>query len=392
MNIHAPQSYEAKAELIELSATKHNLISAQGSKANICIVQDALVGAYLMTKDDKKLTKSQFFDLAMKLYKPTDKGDDYGGLYSPERIKEISKILKKYGKKSSPYTGRGLLSLLLPNDFIYERKTSIDTLKIERGVIYEGTFEATSLGRSHNSIIQILNKEYGKDIAVDFVNNIQFAANNWLQYYGFSIGLQDCMITSLENTSKIEDAIEKCYIEAKGVEKTTKNDGIKEVRISAALNKAKDIGMRIAKNGMTKNNNLLSTVGAGSKGDFFNIAQITGILGQQNLKIGRVPKQLNNCSRTLPHYQFGDLSIKEEFESRGFIKNSFIHGLNPQEFFFHAMSGREGICDKLVSLTVSCLFGCFVTNQDKQCKTTPTTMKVVVYNLLVTIKKWQDSL
>ena len=34
-----------------------------------------------------------------------------------------------------------------------------------------------------------------------------------------------------------------------------------------------------------------------------------------------------------------------DFESKGFIKNSFIHGLNPREFWFHAITGREGVTD-----------------------------------------------
>ena len=50
-----------------------------------------------------------------------------------------------------------------------------------------------------------------------------------------------------------------------------------------ALSKARDIGMRIAKNGMSLDNNFIKTVTSGSKGNFFNIAQIAGLLGQQNL-------------------------------------------------------------------------------------------------------------
>jgi hypothetical protein len=96
---------------------------------------------------------------------------------------------------------------------------------------------------------------------------------------------------------------------------------------------------------MSSNNNLLSTVLSGSKGDFFNIAQLTGLLGQQNLLGKRVQPTLNNGKRTLPHYPFGKLDKEVEYESRGFVRHSFIEGLNPQEFFFHAMSGREGICD-----------------------------------------------
>jgi DNA-directed RNA polymerase II subunit RPB1 len=369
-------------------------MSAQSSKPNIAIVQDALVGSFLMSKGTDKLSKGEFFDITMKAYKNTTKGDEYG-VYSLERINEIKKVLKMKGKKTKIYNGRGLISLILPSDLIYNKKNEANpdepVVRIYRGVLYEGTLDKTILGSSHNSLIQIIHKEYGSKRAVEFIDNIQFLANNWLLVYGFSVGLEDCMIASTNSTIEIKDEISKCYIEAKGVEQTTKNPGIREVRINAALNKAKDIGMRIAKEAMTKNNNLLATVGSGSKGDFFNIAQLTGLLGQQNLKGKRVPRQLNHGKRTLPHYSFGDLDVKEEYESRGFIRHSFIHGLNPQEFFFHAMSGREGICDKhAVSQTVGCFIGCFVTNKDKQCKTKPTIF-LVVYNLLV-ITRWQNFL
>ena len=32
-------------------------------------------------------------------------------------------------------------------------------------------------------------------------------------------------------------------------------------------------------------------------------------------------------------------------ESRGFVENSYLKGLSPQEFYFHAMGGREGLID-----------------------------------------------
>ena len=42
-----------------------------------------------------------------------------------------------------------------------------------------------------------------------------------------------------------------------------------------------------------------------------------------------------------PHVKFDDGP-----EARGFVTNSFIGGLTPQEVFFHAMGGREGLIDK----------------------------------------------
>jgi DNA-directed RNA polymerase beta' subunit len=346
MNIHVPQFLESRAELENLSATKYNIISAQASKPNIVIVQDSLLGAYEMTRDNVTMSQGNFFDISMA---GTINGKS---LWSVKKMNTIKKVLEKYGKKVELYTGKSLFSLLLPEDLIYEKNNKSNPnepiVKIYNGVMYEGTLDKMILGASHNSIIQVLNKEYGVEVTSEFISNIQFITNQWLVMAGFSIGLEDCLITNPNNVVKINDNLNKCYIEAKGIEETTHNPGIREVRVTAALNKAKDIGMRISKESMSKNNNLISTVKSGSKGDFFNIAQLTGLLGQQNLLGQRVKPTLNNSRRTLPHYPFENMSKELEYESRGFVRHSFIEGLNPQEFYFHSMSGREGICDKLL--------------------------------------------
>lgn len=338
---------------------KHHIISAQESKPNICIVQDSLLGAYLMTKGYEKITQKDFYNISLA-------GEKHDGspLWSPQRIKTINSVMKRFGKKTRAYSGKGLVSLILPEDFYYENNNKASdkepTVKIFKGVLYEGTLNKIVLGQVHNSIIQVLNKEYSPDIAANFVDNMQFLANNWLLVHGFSVGLEDCMITDKENVQTIKDTLVQYYTKAQGVEASTQNPGIREIRITATLSQAKDIGMRIAKDAMNESNNFLSTVGAGSKGDFFNIAQLTGLLGQQNLNGKRVKFNLNHKTRTLPHYPFEGLTKEREYESRGFIRHSFIHGLNPQEFFFHAMSGREGVCDGNASLKANCLY------EDKQ--------------------------
>jgi DNA-directed RNA polymerase beta' subunit len=103
--------------------------------------------------------------------------------------------------------------------------------------------------------------------------------------------------------------------------------------------------MRIAKEGLHPKNNFLSTVNSGSKGDFFNIAQIAGLLGQQNFRGRRIEKLLNHGHRALYHYPWDLKEDKDVYESRGFIRHSFLRGLNPREQYFHAVSGREGITD-----------------------------------------------
>ena len=67
-----------------------------------------------------------------------------------------------------------------------------------------------------------------------------------------------------------------------------------------------------------------------------------GSVGQQSVEGKRIMYGFDN--RTLPHFTKYD----DGPESRGFVENSFIKGLTAQEFFFHAMGGREGLIDTAV--------------------------------------------
>ena len=342
MNIHVAQSIEAQNELRLLSASKHMIISPQSSKPNMCIVQDSLLAAYKMTQGIYYVRKDQFFDISMKT--------GFSSQYILKKTNQIRRVFKDKGKKVQCFHGKGLISLILPEDLFYENKNNADPnepiVKIYKGVLYEGTLNKSTLGAVTNSLIHIIHKEYGPDITAMFIDNVQFVCNSWLLIEGFSIGIEDCIVKYKHNTEEINDVIQKCFMEAENVKETTNHAGIREVRITGILNKARDMSLKKAKDSIKSDNNFLSTVNSGSKGDMFNLAQITGLLGQQNLQGKRIAPSLNNGTRTLPHYDFKDLPPDLEYESRGFIKSSFITGLNPKEFYFHAMSGKEGCCDK----------------------------------------------
>jgi len=83
-------------------------------------------------------------------------------------------------------------------------------------------------------------------------------------------------------------------------------------------------------------------VNAGSKGSNLNISQIMACVGQQNVEGRRIPFSFTD--RTLPHFGKDDYGA----EARGFVENSYLSGLTPQEFFFHTMGGREGLSDTAV--------------------------------------------
>ncbi|RWW08445.1 hypothetical protein GW17_00028117 [Ensete ventricosum] len=111
---------------------------------------------------------------------------------------------------------------------------------------------------------------------------------------------------------------------------------------SQVLNKARDDAGSSAQKSLSESNNLKAMVTAGSKGSFINISQMTACVGQQNVEGKRIP--FGFTDRTLPHFTKDDYGP----ESRGFVENSYLRGLTPQEFFFHAMGGREGLIDTAV--------------------------------------------
>ena len=83
---------------------------------------------------------------------------------------------------------------------------------------------------------------------------------------------------------------------------------------------------------------------SGAKGSTFNIAQITGMLGQQFVQGKRMPESISDGHRSLPYFPEDSLDPV----ARGFCENSFLTGLRPCELFFHQSGGREGLTDTAI--------------------------------------------
>jgi DNA-directed RNA polymerase II subunit RPB1 len=257
--------------------------------------------------------------------------------------------------------------MLFPNDFEYTFEPF--KVKITNGVLVSGILNKQTLSDSLASIVHKLDKEYGAKEAVNFVSNFQFIINHFLLERGFSIGLQDCVIenTKLNSNNKIKSEMIKYFIEAQSIINTETDEQMKEQKINNCLNNATSVGQKISKESLDFDNSLNCMVLSGSKGSYVNIAQIIGIIGQQNVDGKRIPKNFGN--RTLPHYfsneeQYFKISensssdteiklLEQLFESRGFVTTSYIKGLNPKQLFFHAAGGREGVIDTAIKTAKS---------------------------------------
>lgn len=333
MNLFCCNNVEAEAELRMLSNVDNFILNPQSSKANIVIVQDTVLGIYKMTNENMTFPKRLFFKFATAI---------------SENINEKIKKKRQFCKQ---YNGKFLFSLLLPCDFflVIENRVSEKEPKIliEHGILKEGIVTKKDL----NKIISLLYTEYDIDISKNFINQVQYLAMSYLEYCSFTVGIKDCI---LENDT-IQYSIEKSLMKAKSVHETIQNEKIREIYTCHSLGGARDVGLSIAKNSLLPTNNFLWTVKSGAKGDFFNIAQITGLLGQQNVCGGRIPYSLSNNKRSLPHYPINRTHYNDKMllASRGFIMGCFAKGLTAREFFLHSITGREGITDTAMKTATS---------------------------------------
>ncbi|XP_953966.1 DNA-directed RNA polymerase I, putative [Theileria annulata] len=114
------------------------------------------------------------------------------------------------------------------------------------------------------------------------------------------------------------------------------------VSVSSSINELVDSTVvKFPKNGFA------TMVSTGAKGSKVNFAMISCALSQQTLEGKRVP--VMPSVRTLPCFAFGDFGSR----AGGFISDRFLTGLRPQEYFFHCMSGREGLVDTCVKTAKS---------------------------------------
>ncbi|KAL3734156.1 hypothetical protein ACJRO7_023493 [Eucalyptus globulus] len=375
MNMHVPQSFETRAEVMELMMVPKCIVSPQCNRPVMGIVQDALLGCRKITKRDTFIEKDVFMNVLMWW-------EDFDGKVPTPAILKPRPL----------WTGKQVFNLIIPKQINLLRNsawhsesepgfiTPGDTqVRIEKGELLSGTLCKKTLGTSTGSLIHVIWEEVGPDAAQKFLGHTQWLVNYWLLQNGFSIGIGDT-IADAATMEKINEAISSAKDEVKRLIKETQENKLEPepgrtmmesfenkvnqvciffphphsslfrlyksnndiLVIFQVLNKARDDAGSSAQKSLSESNNLKAMVTAGSKGSFINISQMTACVGQQNVEGKRIP--FGFIDRTLPHFTKDDYGP----ESCGFVENSYLRGLTPQEFFFHAMGGREGLIDTAV--------------------------------------------
>nr|ANM86208.1 DNA-directed RNA polymerase II subunit RPB1 [Stygiella incarcerata] len=367
MNLHVPQSLHGVAELTELMMTHLNIVSAQGNRPVMGLVQDSLLGSWRITHRNVFIPRDLMMNCLMYV-------DGWRGDVPPPAILKPTPL----------WTGKQLFSMALPDEINFERDPERDhraTAKIpdelksidprcnwgkdhwmdvddshviiEKGILISGRLNKGILGTSAGGLVHVIFNQENPDKTKEFLNKVQKIVNFWLMNSGFSMGLSDAVADKdtrreidqilRKAEDKVRDLTETYFVTKEGKMHVGLNmEESFEQEVNSVLNQALAHAGEIASKRMGTGNKILTMVNAGSKGSKINISQIIACVGQVNVEGKRIRYGFDR--RTLPHFQTDDKGPG----SRGFVFHPYILGLSPSEFFFHAMGGREGLIDTAV--------------------------------------------
>ncbi len=317
MNIHSPQTEEARAEAKILLNVKKNLISPKNNTNLLGCDADAITGNYL-------------FGL---------------GTFSADYATQIlyqSGVITQFSKKA--VSGAEAFSTIFP-----KINFSNDSITIKDGKIVNGKIDKTSFGDEGGELIKDLDRMIGRDKTIEVIRNAFNIGKNYLSDRGITISLNDLDLDEKvvnagseiikKAEKKTEEVIEMYNKGTLEIIPGKTNEESREIRILQILNEVRTKIGEIVRKEFPKDNPVNHMIVSGGGGNILNIIQIACCVGQQALWGKRVDIGYNK--RTLSFFEKGDLSPI----SKGFINSSFMKGLRPDEFFFGAITGRDSLMD-----------------------------------------------
>ena len=345
MNLHVLQSEEAQAEAKILMRVQEHILSPRFGGNVMGAIHDHITGCFLLTYRNPKFTRYQALEI----------------------IGKTGTIKKIPDPKKREWGGKEIFSLILPSDLSMEFQASICQkcdecqkhhcpydayVVIENGKLLKGTIDGKAVGAFGGKILDKIIRNYGNDAGRIFLDNATKLALATIMVRGFTTGIDDEDIPQ-EAKLKIEHELVKAEkkvaetVEAFKAGKLEPYPGRSvretlEVKSMEILGRARDTAGKIAGKHLGLDNSAVIMAQSGARGSMLNLSQMAGSIGQQAVRGERIKRGYRR--RTLPHFKQGDLGA----EARGFVKSSFKSGLNPTEYFFHSMGGREGLVDTAV--------------------------------------------
>ena len=340
MNLHIPQTEEAKLEAAMLMDVQKNIISPKFGGPVIGLDLDQISGIYMLTRKEAVFKREDAVQLL------GNAGID----------------VELPGKKE--FTGKELFSLLLPKNLNTEFKANSDKcdscpknekcptegwVVIKNGEVKCGVIDAKAVGAFKGKLLNKVKDSSGEEGLKNFINKAGRLGVCYLTKRGFSIGIAD-----LDLPERVEEDISGELEQSKKHSERLINEyNDKELKLLPGLNLEESLEAQILNVLASSLNNIsdivakhikpsdiLNMVLAGSKGSLINTTQMSACVGQESILGQRIKR--GYLGRTLTHFKKGDLSAI----SHGYVARGFKQGLIPFEVFWNIMNGREGLMDK----------------------------------------------
>lgn len=354
MNMHVPQTEEARAEARILMEVEKNMLSPRFGGSIIGGIHDHISGTFLLTKG------RQIFDesVALEMLRKSDIKD----LPVPAEIVD--------GR--SYWTSKQIFSQILPKglnityrakicencEVCKKEKCEKDAyVRIRNGELLCGTIDENGIGAFTGKVLDRIGKEYGVTEARKFLDDATRLAVRAIMHFGFSFGIDDedipreiqnqiyeVMKSAEERVDHLIEVYKAGELEplpGRALDETI------EMKIMQELGKARNLAGSIAGKHLGRDNSAVVMAVSGARGSMLNLTQMAACVGQQSVRGERITRGYGG--RTLPHFDRGDLRA----DAHGFVKSSYKKGLSPTEFFFHAIGGREGLVDTAVRTSQS---------------------------------------
>ncbi|KAF9498249.1 beta and beta-prime subunits of DNA dependent RNA-polymerase [Pleurotus eryngii] len=367
MNLHVPQTEEARTEALELMSVKHNLVTPRNGEPVIAAIQDFITASYLLSRRDVFFDRRQFTQICCYFADANLQIDiPPPAIWKPVRLwtgKQVFNVLMRPNKKSKIFVNveskcnkweeakaenypsrMKLVNDMSPND---------GWLVIVNSEVMCGVMDKAIVGSGKKkSIFGVMLRDYGPHEAAAAMGRLAKLCARYLANFGFSLGINDVIPGPMLSMKK-DELVEKAYADCQDLIALAKKGKLEnkpgcnqeqtlEAMISSVLSKVREAVGNICMKELSRHNAPLIMATCGSKGSVINVSQMVACVGQQIIAGHRVPDGFQD--RSLPHFP----KKSKEPPSKGFVRNSFYSGLRATEFLFHAISGREGLVDTAV--------------------------------------------
>ncbi|RVX75368.1 hypothetical protein B0A52_00721 [Exophiala mesophila] len=359
MNLHVPQTEEARTEATLLMGVKHNIVTPKNGEPIISAIQDFITASFLLSSLDQFYDRKTFVTLCIGMLEPNTKFEiPPPSIIKPEALWTGKQVFSVLMRPSPDYPTFVNLDAACRDHKQYHpglhRDLQDDSyLCIRNSEVLCGRMDKATVGAGKkNSLFYILYRDFGPDASAQAMNRLSRLCARWLGNQGFTVGISDVTPTDILVKVK-EDMINKVFDDCSNFVRESKAGKLKrkaglddaatlegeQVRVLSTV-RTNIAGVLTTQ--LSKRNTPMVMATSGSKGSNINVTQMAALLGQQDIEGKRVQDGFQD--RTLPHFAKHERSPP----SKGFVSNSFYSGLLPYEFLFHAVGGRVGLVDTAV--------------------------------------------